>query len=95
MSIERNFAEIGICITPKCQHKHYATEAIKTMIDYGFNNLRLDEITLSVFSNNKHAIDCYKKLGFKEYKVDKNAYKIDNEDIDDVYMKIKKTVCKC
>jgi len=90
MNIEGDTAEIGICITPKYQNMHYGTETIKTMIEYGFNNLGLKEINLSVFSNNIRAINCYKKIGFIEYEVDKNAYVVGNETIDDIYMRIKR-----
>ena len=83
-------AEIGISITHKYQNKHYGTEALKNMIDYGFNQLNLDEIYLIVFSNNFRAIHCYKKLGFKEYKRSDTFITIDGEEVCDIYMKILK-----
>ena len=83
-------AEIGISITPRYQDKHYGTEALKTMIDYGFNELSLDEIYLIVFSNNHRAIHCYQKLGFVEYKIDNNFSIIDEEKVYDVYMRLLK-----
>lgn len=84
--INDNLAEFEICITPAYQNKHYGTEAIKTMIDYGFNKINLKRINLVVFSNNYRAIHCYKKLGFTEYKVEKGVFIIDGELVDDVYM---------
>lgn len=90
MNIENGTSEIGICLTPNFQDKHYGTEALKRVIQYGFNELNLDEIYLKVFSNNARAIHCYKKLGFIEYKITKNVKIMDNEEIDDVYMKLKK-----
>lgn len=90
MDVNETSAEIGICITPKKQDKHYGIEALKTIIDHAFNKLGLNEITLIVFSNNKRAIHCYKKLGFIEYKIDKNVCKRDNEMIDDIHMKLLK-----
>lgn len=90
MEMNNGSAEMGISITSSYQNKHYGTEAIKTMIDYGFNVIKLDEINLIVFSNNQRAIHCYKKLGFVEYKVEKNVVVIDNENVDDIYMKLKK-----
>lgn len=90
MKVNNGSAEFGICITPTYQNNHYGTEAIKAMIDYGFNKLNLNEIYLIVFSNNKRAIHCYKKLGFVEYKVEKNVTTIDEEVVDDIYMRLKK-----
>lgn len=59
---------IGIFIAPEFQNRGLGTEALLALIDYGFNTLQLEEINLDVFSHNKRAIHCYKKLGFKEYK---------------------------
>lgn len=90
MNLENNSAEIGICITEEFQDKHYGSEALKTIINYAFNTLNLNEITLTVFSFNERAIHCYKKLGFTIYKIDKNVATIDNKEIDDIHMKLLK-----
>ena len=82
--------ELGICITPKFQDKHYGSEAISRMIKYGFEELDLDEIILVVFSNNLRAVHCYKKAGFVEYKKVLNVTNIDGEDVDDIYMSLKR-----
>ncbi len=90
LKFEGASAEMGITITGEMQNKHFGYEGMKTLIEYGFNTLKLDEIRLIVLSNNLRAIHCYKKLGFIEYKVDKDVTIIDNESVDDIYMKIKK-----
>lgn len=81
-------AELGISITKNEQNKHYGSEGIRTILDYGFNTLNLEEITLKVFSINERAIHCYKKLGFIEYRVDKNAFIIDNQNVDEIHMRL-------
>ena len=83
-------AEIGICITPSFQDKHYGTEILKRMLDYGFNDFGLDEICLKVFSHNSRAIHCYKNVGFAQYDVVKSVKKSNGLDIDEIYMKVKK-----
>ena len=45
----------------------YGTEAIRLVLDFGFNYLNLNNIKLDVLEFNKRAISCYKKCGFKEY----------------------------
>lgn len=61
-------ATLGIFIGEKEERsKGYGTEAIKLLLDYGFNYLNLHEIQLDVMSFNKRAIRCYEKAGFKEY----------------------------
>ncbi len=89
MDVNNKSAEIGIVITEAFQGKHYGTEALKTIINYGFKVLKLTELNLIVFSHNTRAINCYKNLGFKEYKVEKNVAVIDNQSVNDIYMKLK------
>lgn len=49
------------------RNKGYGTEAIKLILDYGFNYLNLNNIMLQVLEFNERAIACYKKCGFKEF----------------------------
>lgn len=61
-------ATIGMYIGEKeYRNCGYGTEALHLMVQYGFNQLHLHNINLSVFSFNLSAIKCYKKVGFKEY----------------------------
>ena len=46
--------------------KGYGTEAIRVLLDYGFNYMNLHSIKLTVFAFNERALRCYKKCGFKE-----------------------------
>lgn len=82
--------ELGICITPSFQDKHYGTEAIRTILDYAFNVLNIDEVFVVVFSNNARAIHCYNKIGFKVYKTVSDVKSVYGVGIDDIYMKMKK-----
>ncbi|MCD6181560.1 MAG: GNAT family N-acetyltransferase [Candidatus Cloacimonetes bacterium] len=59
--------EIGIFIgEPENWGKGYGTEAMKLLVDYGFNILNMHNILLEVHSFNQRAISCYKKVGFRE-----------------------------
>ncbi|MBQ2938341.1 MAG: GNAT family N-acetyltransferase [Clostridia bacterium] len=61
-------AELGIFIGDKeYREKGYGTEAIRLILDYGFNYLNLNNIKLDLMEFNKRALACYKKCGFKEY----------------------------
>lgn len=88
--IHDGVSEIGICITPSFQDKHYGTEILKRVIEYGFNDFGFNEIILKVFSHNARAIHCYKNVGFIEYDVVKSVKKSSGKDIGEIYMKIKK-----
>ncbi|NLJ05917.1 MAG: GNAT family N-acetyltransferase [Exilispira sp.] len=59
-------AYVGIIIGDKSYwNKGYGTDALKTLVSFGFNYLNLHNISLMVYSFNKKAIHCYEKVGFK------------------------------
>lgn len=64
ISRKDNVGEIIISITPDKQDKHYGTEAISTIIKYGYEKIELNGFELHVYKNNLKAIHCYKKVGF-------------------------------
>ena len=51
---------------PSLRNKGYGKEAVKLAVDFGFNNIGLDEIYLWVFEFNPAALRCYEKVGFKK-----------------------------
>lgn len=60
-------AILGIFIGDKeYLSKGYGTEAIKLLLDYGFNYMNLHSIKLNLMSFNQRALKCYKKCGFNE-----------------------------
>ncbi len=65
-------AELGIAITYQMQDKGYGTKAIQALINYSFNELKLERIHLRTKPFNLRAIHVYKKIGFKEYNKDSN-----------------------
>ena len=71
-------AEWGIVMTYKMQDKGYGTEALKRSVEYGFGELGLRRIWLTVYADNPRAIHVYEKCGFREY---------DRNDVD-VFMEI-------
>ena len=59
-------AELGIIIGNKTfWSKGYGAEALSLLIDFGFKALNFHNIMLRVYENNKRAIRCYEKIGFK------------------------------
>lgn len=60
-------AVLGIFIGDKDYlSKGYGTEAIRLVLNYGFNYMNLHNIRLNLMSFNERALKCYKKCGFKE-----------------------------
>ncbi len=82
MDITNNIGEIGITITASKQNKHYGTEAMKKIIEYGYNELNLDGFELNVYSTNPKAIHCYEKVGFVNAGIGKTE--------DDIHMVLSK-----
>ncbi len=64
----RDSAESDIMIAePGLRNKGYGSEAYKMLIDYGFNDLRLQRIVAQVLFFNLPSIKLHKKVGFSEY----------------------------
>lgn len=70
----------------RCQG--YGAEAIRLILDYGFNTLNLHNIALSVHADNCAAIACYKKVGFREVGRRREWVFKDGKYFDKVYLDI-------
>ena len=58
---------VGIVIgEPEQQGKGFGNEAMKLIINYSFNTLNMNKISLEVVENNIAALNLYRKLGFIE-----------------------------
>ncbi len=55
----------GIDIAPEHKRKGYATEAIRLVLRYYFEELRYQKVTVNVYANNPASITLHEKLGFK------------------------------
>lgn len=81
MDIRNDIGEIGIAITPLKQNKHYGTEAMRNIVNYALNVLKLKNVDLNVYKTNLRAIHCYEKVGFikdGDGKTDKDIHMIYN-----------------
>jgi len=82
-------AELGIFIGDKTYwSKGYGSDAVKLLLDFGFNILNLNNIMLEVFSFNKRAISAYKKVGFKTIGARREAVQYAGQKYDEIYMDI-------
>lgn len=57
-------AEIGLYLDSKNQGKGYGSDAFRSLIRYGFQELNLHRLYLQVIDFNEKAIKMYEKLGF-------------------------------
>ena len=82
-------ATVGLFIgESENRDKGYGSEALRLILDFGFKTLNLHNIMLHVHSDNKQAIACYKKVGFKEFGRRSEAKYKNASYIDDVHMEI-------
>ena len=82
-------ATLGIFIgDEKNLSKGYGSEAIKLLLNFGFNELRLHSVILTTLSTNPRAIKAYEKCGFKEFGRKHDALYRNGKYIDLIYMEI-------
>lgn len=58
-------AEVGIFLGKPFWNKGYGTDAMRVLVNFIFNEMNLNKISLNVYSFNERAIRSYEKVGFK------------------------------
>jgi RimJ/RimL family protein N-acetyltransferase len=67
VSAENRCATLGIMIGDKAYwSKGYGTDAMRTLVRFGFEEMNLHRIQLTVDARNERAQACYRKCGFVE-----------------------------
>lgn len=95
INYQNRIGTVGIFIGDEDNRsKGYGTEALKLLLDYGFNYLNLNNIMLTVKSFNERAIRCYEKVGFKEFGRRRESYFLNSKYYDDIHMDILKSEFK-
>ncbi len=84
MDVDADSCEVGMCITNSMQDKHYGTEAIKRIIDYAFNDIKLKKIRAVVFSINGRSMHLVEKIGFKRTSIVENVKTVDGVSVSEV-----------
>ncbi|MDR3294635.1 MAG: GNAT family N-acetyltransferase [Clostridiales Family XIII bacterium] len=86
--IHRN-AECGLFIGEIDQRNlGYGKEALRLLLRYGFDVLNFNNVMLHVFSFNRTAIACYEKVGFRKAGARRQAYFLNGEYHDELWMDI-------
>lgn len=64
---EKNSAHMGfIVINPRERGKGYGREMVLLALQYAFYILKMERVTLGVFTVNEAALRCYRSVGFEE-----------------------------
>lgn len=56
---------VSIALGPEFHGKGYGRQAMELLVNYGFNELNLHRLQLTVFGYNEPAVKLYEKLGFQ------------------------------
>ena len=81
-------AELGIALGREYIGRGYGSDATRVMVDYGFREMGLRRIQLSVISFNRAGIRAYEKAGFIEEGRHRESVLHDGRWYDDVLMSI-------
>jgi RimJ/RimL family protein N-acetyltransferase len=82
-------AMLGIMIGEKeYQNRGYGQEAMRLLLDYAFNLLNLNSVLLGVYVFNQQAIAAYRKVGFREIGIRRQARIIGRKKYDALFMDI-------
>jgi len=73
---------------PQYWSKGYGKETTRLMVKYAFDTLNLNRIQLHVSCTNKYAIESYKKAGFKQEGILREAMYLNNKYVDFMLMGI-------
>jgi RimJ/RimL family protein N-acetyltransferase len=81
-------AMFGILVGPEYQNQGYGQEATRLLLDYAFNLLNLNSVMLGTYAFNHRAIAAYRKVGFREIGVRRQARIIGGKAYDAIFMDI-------
>jgi len=81
---------IQVFVKPKFQGQSIGSTLVNETIKLAFNLDGIEQIEIGVLSSNKGAESVYKKLGFKEFGVQKNYLKVGARYFDHIMMEIYK-----
>lgn len=83
------FSDIGIIIGEKSfWGKGSATEAIRLVVSYAFNQLNLQKLIAGVNKNNLGSIRLFRKAGFAELEAEERKFFCDDSYMDSTLLKI-------
>lgn len=90
LGTDNHQAEIGFTLDWQEQGKGYATEAVRAVIDYLFNELNKRRIVASIDPRNEKSIALVERLGFRREAHFKESLLINGEWVDDLIYAILK-----
>ena len=84
VSWEHMHAELVYYLGTEFWGKGYMTEAVRRMVQFGFEELGLERISVGCFARNKASARIIEKLGFQPEGIARHAYRKDGEFLDEL-----------
>lgn len=79
-------AGLGIWVGRPYWGRGYGTDAVRTLCRFGFREMNLQRIGLSVYETNPRGVRAYEKVGFKEEGRRRRAHFVEGRHIDVIVM---------
>ena len=79
----REEADIGYTVIPQAQRRGIASEALRAVCDYAFNQVGVKAVNAYVLADNVGSVRVLEKTGFVRTQVLEKAYEIDGVKYDD------------
>ena len=87
--------EIGYALKPEYWGKGFMTEALKTIIDFGFHKMNLHSIEANVNPKNQKSKKLLKRLGFRKEAYFRENYLFEGKFLDsEIYSLLKKDLSR-
>ena len=77
-----NTAQLGYLIDPDAWNRGYATDAVREVLDYGFDELGLARVAARVYATNPASARVLEKVGFTEAGAMREGALVDGERVD-------------
>jgi len=74
--------EVGLWIAPDHWKQGYGTEAVRLIMEYGFDTLNLHRVFAAALRNNPGSLKIWEKLGFEKEGVSRDAAFVKGEYVD-------------
>ncbi len=87
---DRNCAGVGITILSEYRGRSFGSQALESLIEEAFQNLKLKELFCNIFTNNMASIRLFESKGFQKVKLLKKHTEIKGQAFDEYLYRLMK-----
>ena len=79
---------VQVYVEPAYRGQHIGEKLLRRALNYAFSLDGIEQVQLSVITNNTTAINLYEKFGFKAFGVQPKYFKVGNDYMDQQFMQL-------